>query len=72
MPWTADDARRHTKKARNAKQRRKWATVANAVLESSGDEGRAVRAANAAVARKKRYAVIPMSVVQSGIKPKRR
>jgi hypothetical protein len=51
MPWTADEAQRHTKKADNAKRQRMWAEVANSVLAESGDEGRAIREANAAVGK---------------------
>ncbi|HET9718109.1 MAG TPA: hypothetical protein VFP60_18190 [Pseudolabrys sp.] len=51
MPWTADDAERHTKKADSPKRQRMWAEIANAVLAQTGDEGRAIREANAAVAR---------------------
>lgn len=52
MPWTASDAGRHNKAA--GKDHRKaavWAHVANAVLRKTGDEGRAVREANAAADR---------------------
>lgn len=49
MPWTAADAERHTHLANTAVKRRQWAHVANATLERTGNEGRAVRAANAAV-----------------------
>jgi uncharacterized protein YdaT len=51
MPWTADDAVRHTKKADSPKRQRMWADIANSVLAETGDEGRAIREANAAVAR---------------------
>ena len=51
MPWTADDAERHTKKADNAKRQRMWAEIANAVLADTADEGRAIREANAAVGK---------------------
>ena len=51
MPWTAKDAKRHTKHAKSAKARRQWMHVANSVLERTGDEGRAVRSANAVVSR---------------------
>jgi hypothetical protein len=53
MPWTPNDARKHTKKAKGAKAKRTFATVANAVLAKTGDDGRAIRAANSAVARRK-------------------
>jgi uncharacterized protein YdaT len=51
MPWTADEAERHTRKADNAKRQRMWAEIANSVLAESGDEGRAIREANAAVGK---------------------
>jgi len=51
MPWKDEDATRHTKLASNATRRRQWRKVANSVLEETGDEGHAVRAANAAVRR---------------------
>jgi hypothetical protein len=51
MPWTAEDAERHTKKADNAKRQRMWADIANSVLAETGDEGRAIREANAMVGR---------------------
>ena len=51
MPWTAEDAERHTKKADSPKRQRMWAEIANSVLAETGDDGRAIREANAAVAR---------------------
>jgi hypothetical protein len=51
MPWTPEDAPRHTKKAASERLRQLWAEVANKVLEETGDEGRAIRQANAVVAR---------------------
>jgi uncharacterized protein YdaT len=51
MPWTAEDAERHTKKADTPKRQRMWAEIANSVLAETGDEGRAIREANAAVGR---------------------
>lgn len=44
MPWTAEDAER-------AKRQRMWAEIANSVLAETGDEGRAIREANAMVGR---------------------
>lgn len=52
MPWTPDDAQRHTKKAKSPKAKRQWRDVANSALERTGDEGLAVREANAAVAKR--------------------
>ena len=51
MPWTVREVAHKTKKARTAKQKRQWVIVANSVLKRTGDEGRAVREANAAVAK---------------------
>jgi hypothetical protein len=53
MPWSAKDARKHTKSARTPKAKRQWAHVANGVLESSGSESRAIREANSVIARRK-------------------
>lgn len=54
MPWKPGDARRHTKKATTPKAKKAFAGAANSVLERTGDEGRAVRAGNAAAARARR------------------
>jgi len=51
MPWNSEDAERHTKKANDPKRQRMWAEIANSVLSDTGDEGRAIREANAAVAK---------------------
>jgi hypothetical protein len=57
MPWGPEDARRFTKKARSAKAKRQFSHVANSMLERTGDEGAAIRAANAVVKKrgKKRH-----------------
>lgn len=47
MPWTAASAKRHDKQAKTAKLKRKWAHIANSVLESTGSDARAIKAANA-------------------------
>lgn len=50
MPWNKNDGpARHTKKANTPAKKQQWASVANKVREESGDEGKAVRVANAAV-----------------------
>ena len=54
MPWSSKDAGRFTKKAKSPKAKRQFSKVANAVLAKTGDEGRAIRSANAAVAKRKR------------------
>jgi hypothetical protein len=51
MPRTATDASKHTKRARTAAQRRRWASVASSVLRSTGDDARAIREANVVLAR---------------------
>jgi hypothetical protein len=54
MPWRPEDAPRHTHKADSPALARIWAEVANKVLAETGDEGRAIRTANAVVARARR------------------
>jgi hypothetical protein len=54
MPWTANDAQKHTHKATTSELKELWAKVANDSLERTNDEGRAVREANAVVARQAR------------------
>jgi hypothetical protein len=51
MPWTSNDAERHTHKATTKDLKELWARVANEALERTGDEGRAIREANAVIAR---------------------
>jgi hypothetical protein len=51
MPWTPDDAERHTHKATSPALKELWAQIANECLEQTGNEGRAIREANAVVAR---------------------
>ena len=60
MPWTAKDATRHDRKA-TGKKSKQWADVANSVLKKTGDEGRAVREANAVVARRRKGSKIVTS-----------
>ena len=40
-----------TQEADNPKRQRMWAEIANSVLAETGDEGRAIREANAMVAK---------------------
>jgi hypothetical protein len=51
MPWTSEDAERHTHKASTPQLKELWAKVANESLGRHGDEGRAIREADAVVAR---------------------
>lgn len=53
MPWQMRDAPRHTKAATTPAKKKQWRSVANKVLaESGGDEGKAIRIANAAVKKR--------------------
>jgi uncharacterized protein YdaT len=54
MPWGAKDATKFTKKAKSKTAKRQFAKVANSMLERGADEGAAIRAANAAVAKRKK------------------
>jgi hypothetical protein len=49
MPWAPDDAERHTHTATTWALKELWASVANECIERTGDEGRAIREANAVV-----------------------
>jgi len=49
MPWKMSDATRFTKKADTPSKKKQFSTVANKVLKESGDEGKAIMVANAAV-----------------------
>ena len=52
MPWVSKDAKKHTKKAASPTAKKQWSKVANSVLKQSGDEGKAIRIANAAVKKR--------------------
>jgi hypothetical protein len=43
MPWTPNDAERHTHKATTSTLKELWAKVANESLERTAEEGRAIR-----------------------------
>jgi len=51
MPWSGKDALKHSKKASTPEKQHKWNTIANKVLKTSGDEGRAIRIANSQMAK---------------------
>lgn len=56
MPWTPSDGpSRHTKKADSPQRKKVWAEVANDRLAKTGDEGLAIREANAVVSRIPKY-----------------
>lgn len=48
MPWTGQSFRKHNKKLTPA-QAKKASQIANAVLDETGNEGKAIRIANAQV-----------------------
>ena len=68
MPWSAEDAPKHTKKATTEALRRLWAKVANESLAKDGpgkgNEGEAVRKANSAVAKHHRSAASPQHAIR--------
>ncbi len=49
MPWDMTEAERHTKKASTPATQKQWSATADAVLAKTGDDGQAIRIANAAV-----------------------
>jgi len=50
MPWNAQDAPKFNASTRNSPHLKElWANTANAALRKYGEEGKAIRAANAAV-----------------------
>lgn len=51
MPWQPSDAQGHTKKADTPEKQKRWAAIANAALADKGDEGYAIRVANAAIGK---------------------
>jgi hypothetical protein len=53
MPWSSKSAKSHTHAAKSPAAKKQWSETANAVLKKSGDEGKAVRIANAAVKNRK-------------------
>ena len=54
MPWKPGSARKHTRKASTPAKKRQWSATANKVLRETGDEGRAVRTANAVVKKSRK------------------
>ena len=72
MPWTPKDAQGHTKKAKTPKQERQWSDVANSVLKTTGDEGRAVREANGVMMKQGMAKFTGKASESSQRRPKRR
>lgn len=50
MPWAPKEAKKHNKKA-TGKKAKEWSAVANAVLEKTGDDAKAIRIANSKIKR---------------------
>jgi len=46
MPFSANDATRFKKNLSSSEAQSRWASIANSVLSSTGDEGKAIRIAN--------------------------
>jgi hypothetical protein len=49
MPWASRDVSKHNKSVKSPKRKRQWSSVANSILEKTGDDARAIRGANSAV-----------------------
>lgn len=49
MPWVASDAAEKTHAADTPGKKKRWAAIADNVLKKTGDEGQAIRIANAAM-----------------------
>ena len=56
MPFSPDDATKHTRKASTDARKRQWADVANSALKRGDSDTSAIRQANAVVASKRRRA----------------
>lgn len=54
MPWSASDAKLHTKKAKSQKSKRQWSAVANSALKRGASDASAIKQANAVVKRRKK------------------
>lgn len=52
IPWQVGDVAAHNKSAKSKKAKENWVAVANSVLKQTGDEGRAIAAANSAVSKR--------------------
>lgn len=52
MPWKPSDAPKKNKKVNTPAEKRQWAAVANKVLKSTGNDAKAVRAANAVIKKR--------------------
>lgn len=57
MPWKDSQAVKHSRKANTPARKRQWRKIANAVLEKTGDDAKAIRIANSAVKKSTRKKV---------------
>ena len=55
MPWKKNQATKYNKSA-TGKKGKQWAAVANAVLQKTGDEGRAIQIASGVIKKGKKHA----------------
>ncbi len=53
MPWSPEEASKH-KKGLGKKGSKQWSSIANSVLQRTGDEGQAIRIASGALKRRLR------------------
>ena len=56
MPFSSDDATKHTRKADTDARKRQWADVANSALKRGDSDASAIRQANAVIASKRKRA----------------
>ena len=52
MPWTPEDATRHTKKANTPKKRRMWADIATRLKEAGKPDSEVVTIANGVIKKR--------------------
>ncbi len=68
MPWSPGDAMRHTHLAADATAQRQWAHVANGVLKRTGDEAKAIEAANSVIGKRHAKANGDLAGVETGLR----
>jgi hypothetical protein len=58
MPWSPDDAQRHSKKAKSGKAKKQWSAIANSILKKTGNDGEAVRIANGVIKKRQKSTIL--------------
>jgi len=53
VPWKPSQATKHNHSVKSPKRKRQWSAIANSVLKSTGDDGKAIRIANGVVKKSK-------------------